>query len=139
MLDNADLEHVRSQLNAWRTAKKGRPSIPEPIFRAVVALLDRYPLDVVCRELRLKAGIVRKRLANSSRTPPAVTPFFDITPAWQAAAPLASPQQPLPLVPPLAPVYRLDIERADGVRLSLRLPACDPECLQALVLAFARQ
>lgn len=134
-LSRTDLEDVRAKLTAWRSTKKGHPRIPEPIWRDIVALADLYPLDVLCRELKLKAAFFRKRLARTSPTHPSASPFLEISPA-----PLPLPASPLTLSPRAAPdpPYRLQIERPDGARLSLHLPAKDAASLQALVLAFAR-
>lgn len=127
-----DLEQVRSQLAAWRATKKGHPPIPASIWSAILALLDHYPLELLCRELKLKAAHVRKRQARSAPAHAAAASFLDLTPTL-----LAVSGAPASLLHP-QPAYRLQIERADGCRLSLHLPARDAERLQALLVAFAR-
>ena len=131
----ADLEEVRAKLTAWRSTRKGHSRIPESIWAAVVALVDRYPLDLLCRELKLKAAFFRKRLARTAPTHPSAPPFLEITPV-----PLAPPAS-LPSLAARAtpdPLYRLQIERCDVARLSVHLPARDAQRLEALLLAFAR-
>ena len=131
----ANLEDVRAKLTTWRSTKKGHPKIPEPIWRDIVALADHYPLDVLCRELTLKAAFFRKRLARTSPTHPSASPFLDITPTSLTLP--ASPQTLAAHASP-DPIFRLHIERSDGARLSLHLPAKDAASLEHLLLAFAR-
>lgn len=59
-LKRPDLDDVHAQFEAWRTGARGRRSIPEPLLRAAVALLDRYTPSTICRRLRLNAARLRR-------------------------------------------------------------------------------
>src|SRR5690242_20091133 len=56
-----DLNHVRSQFEAWRASRIRRKPIPENLWSAAIALLELYPFRIVCRELRLNPKYLRKR------------------------------------------------------------------------------
>ena len=57
----SDLNRVRSEFEVWRGHRQGRERIPEQLWEAVMALLNEYPIKVVCRELKLSAAQVRNR------------------------------------------------------------------------------
>lgn len=132
-----DLEQVCSQFAAWRATKKNHAHIPEPLWEAALALLDRYPLDLLCRRLALKPAFVRKRLERLAPPLPSDSAFLEVVLPGPNAVALASAPEPPPAGPSPLPLLRLQIERADGARLSLQFPTSDPDRLHALLLAFA--
>src|SRR3989442_12548828 len=62
-----DLPFVRTEFEAWRARRIGRKRIPESLGAAALALLDRYPLTLICRELRLSPKQLRKRRAADNQ------------------------------------------------------------------------
>ena len=48
----SDLDGVRAQFEAWRAGPRGG-AIPDPLWRAALRLLDRYPSSTLCRRLAL--------------------------------------------------------------------------------------
>jgi hypothetical protein len=67
-----DLEQVKALFAAWHSTRhSGRERIPENLWAAAIALLESYPISVVCRELRLKPDYLRKRAqANGFKLSP---------------------------------------------------------------------
>jgi len=129
-----DLEAVRAQFSAWRATRKGHSHLPEALWEAALSLLDRYAPEVVCRTLALKPAFMRKRLGQRSGSRTAAPVFVELTPPLLAGASRVATS---PSLSP-DPRCRLQIERPDGARLTLQLPACDASTLEALVLTFAR-
>jgi hypothetical protein len=92
-------------------------------------------VSVVCKELRLSAGDLKKRrqaLVTNDSTRTGVAPAFVELRAVDrdAAAIHASPS-------PSAP-FRLEFARADGARLSLELPPSEWARVEALCASFLR-
>ena len=54
-----DLRFVRTEFEVWRVRRIGRKLIPETLWAAALALLDRYPLNLVSRALRLSPKQLR--------------------------------------------------------------------------------
>ena len=130
-----DLARVRADFERWRSETAGHGRIPDRLWRAAVNLLQSHAVSIVCKELRLSAGDLKKRRQalvtnGSSRT--GVAPAFvelraiDHDPAAIHASP--SPSAPL----------RLEFARADGARLSLELPPSEWARVEALCASFLR-
>jgi hypothetical protein len=119
----------------WRARRSGlREKIPEPLWQAVVALRDRYPVSQLCRELHLSAGALRARLREAGGQPASTaTPEFVPLPLEALGLPAAS----RPVTAADAPI-RLVWERADGTRLQLLLPASWWARAESLCQAFLR-
>jgi len=56
----SDLEAVRALFEGWRAQRVGGGALPKVLWEQAVGLLERYPISVVSRELRLNS----KRLTN---------------------------------------------------------------------------
>jgi hypothetical protein len=68
--DDLTLARVRAEFDQWRSGRSGRGRIPDRLWRLAVSLLDSFSTAVVCRELRLSAGELRKhRQALDAKTP----------------------------------------------------------------------
>src|SRR5688572_30719683 len=129
-----DLSHARAAFEAWR-AEHGRGRIPEHLWGLALALLDRHQAAFVARQLGLSQGRLRIKHAELKArraTPPKETSarFLEL-----------HPSAVLPLPPPvneMAPVLQVQIERPDGVRLTLSIPAHQTSALDAVCAAFLR-
>jgi hypothetical protein len=130
-----DLSRTRALFEQWRARRSGlREKIPEPLWQAVVALRDRYPVSQLCRELHLSAGALRARLREAGGQPASTaTPEFVPLPLEALGLPAAS----RPVTAADAPI-RLVWERADGTRLQLLLPASWWARAESLCQAFLR-
>jgi len=127
----AELARVRSlfeQFRARRTVPNQR--IPHDLWLAAVALLDRFPLQVVAKQLLVSDSRLRHQrdtLAPAAASAePGPTQFLRLPIPQLAAAP--APQHDA--------VARLILERPDGSRLSLSLPTADADRFDALCRAF---
>jgi hypothetical protein len=128
-----DLSRTRALFEQWRATRSGlREKIPEPLWQAVVALRDRYPVSQLCRELHLSAGALRARLREAGPQPaPTALPEFIPLPL----AALGLPVGDRPATAADAPI-RLVWERADGTRLQLLLPTSLWSRAESLCQAF---
>jgi hypothetical protein len=144
MKENAspDLHLVRTEFEAWRARRIGRQHIPKSLWASALALLDRYPLTLICRELRLSPKQLRKRRAADNQKPqqrqPPQQAFLELSsralPTPQRSARSVAPDS----APPLTDgACRVMLERADGSRLSLTLPL-DWLRIEALCASFLR-
>jgi hypothetical protein len=137
-----DLPFVRGEFEAWRARRNGRGRIPETLWAAAIKLLDRYPLNLVSRELRLSPTQLRQRRAatspkpqprrNSQQTFLELTPHA-LTPTKVSAHSVASDSAHLLT----EGACRIVLERGDGSRLSLTLPV-DWLRIEALCASFLR-
>ena len=123
-----DLEHTRAEFDSWRSTQPRRRRIPEYLWLAAVRLLDRYPLTRTARELRLNSTELRKRqlapqplMAEITSTNPQFVevPAADFSEHVSASPKTAAAAERQFTTAPL----RLQIERADGNRLTLWLPS----------------
>jgi hypothetical protein len=126
-----DLSRTRILFEQWRATRSGvREKIPEPLWQAVVALRDRYPVSQLCRELHVSAGALRARLRQAETQPTAATEFVPL-PLEHLGLPMAD----RPTIPADA-LIRLVWKRADGTRLQLLLPASLWAKAESLCQAF---
>lgn len=137
-----DLARLQTRFEHWRKTRTARSRIPEDLLQAASALLDRYSASAICRACRLHPTSLSKR-AKPKRHSAALTKpmrpatddrqtaFFPLPPSicWPASTPPSRPA---------APDCRLALERADGTRLTLVLPALDGATLVALCSNFLR-
>jgi len=112
----------------WPCVIYGRAG-PRP---SSVALHGRYSASQLCHELRLSAGALRSRLAETVSEKPSSRPAF--VPVHTEACNWSAPTVPLVSVAEI----RLVWERADGTRLHLSLPASQWTQAEALCTAFLR-
>jgi hypothetical protein len=106
------LEAVAEQFAHWRQHKRPGERIPESLWSAAIALVERDGLSRVTRRLRLKRGDLKRRrdlLSHHDQhdSEPTAT-FVELTPA---------PMMPPPRFAPAA----LELIRPDGLRLRIEL------------------
>jgi hypothetical protein len=132
----ADLLELKARFETWRTNRKYvREPIPDELRIAAAELSRRYPPSLVGRVLRLdpsrlKKLLIKRSARSSVRKKPQAT-FF------QLPAEIALPEVGSPL-PQSSIGCRLQIERPDGSRLTLTLPALDLVTLNQLCVDFLR-
>jgi hypothetical protein len=133
--DDLTLARVRAEFDQWRSGRSGRGRIPDRLWRLAVSLLDSFSTAVVCRELRLSAGDLRKHRqaldAKADRSPSPAPAFVELR-----AVDLV-PQSPSADTTPAS--VRAVLERADGLRLTLELPTAAASALETLITAFLRR
>jgi hypothetical protein len=123
-----DLLDLKARFDSWRLTRSKRAPIPDDLRLAAQALLARYPCSTICRALGLHP---RSLKTPSSSTSSSVSAPFLSEPAF-----FPLPQN-FSSANPSSP-SRLLLERADGSRLTLTLPAADLASLSALVVNFLR-
>ena len=126
-----DLSRTRALFEQWRATRSSlQDKIPEPLWQAVVALRDRYPVLQLCRELHLSAGALRARLRQTETQPSAAAEFVPLR-----LENLGLPVADRPTTPADAPI-RLVWKRAEGTRWQLLLPASLWAKAESLCQAF---
>lgn len=133
-----DLARVRAEFEQWRSQSSGRGRIPDRLWRMAIGLLDHTSPSVVCRELRLAAGDLKKRRQALT---PALEATSVVAPAFVEvrAVDLTGPAIPSPtdIDRGEAPVH-VELTRGDGARLVLEIPPRNWQCVEALYCAFLR-
>jgi hypothetical protein len=120
----SDLLKLKTQFETWRKTRTKRSPIPDQLRQAAIALLDQCSASLICRVLRLHPHTLRKPAAASAppKTAPKKMPDFFPLPPGEFFSSIRSPQ----------PACRLLLERPDGSRLTIDLPALDPASLSTL-------
>jgi hypothetical protein len=133
-----DIDMIRAEFEAWRSQRVGRPRIPKTLWDRAVSLLEHYPISTVSRELRLNAKrlseahngngkIVRRRnkrgrAAIVSGSPTLIPDFLQLSVNQRASIDRANHDAQEPASSIQQSVCSIVIERADGSRLTLRIP-----------------
>jgi len=130
----ADLLELKARFDAWRESRKyEREPIPAELRQAAAEMSRRYLPSLVRRILKLDPWRLNrpatKKPARTRHKPP--TAFFTLPP--EAAKPELGAS-----APPSATGCRLQIERPDGSRLTLLLPALDLVSINRLCADFLR-
>lgn len=130
---NPDLLQVRALFESWRATRPHKEPIPNALWSATLSLLDRYPINEICRELRLSGQQLRER-RERSRMDPAAPTFLELT-----ARDLTTMQNPVSpdgsTSPPETETLTAVIERRDGGKLSLTLAVSH---LPTVIASFVR-
>src|SRR5499426_3576841 len=132
----ADLLELKARFETWRTNRKYlREPIPDELWSAAADLSRRYPPSLVGRVLKLDPSRLKKLLIKrSARTSIRKKPQAAF---YQLQTEIALPKVGSPL--PQSPIgCRLQIERPDGVRLTLMLPPLDLADINRLCSDFWR-
>lgn len=129
----SDLLKLKARLETWRaTRKHQRQPIPDQFRQAAAEMARRYSPSLVRRVLKLDPWKL-KGLAGEpahTRNPP-LTAFFTLPP--ETLFP-----EPGPPAPQNPTGCRLQIERPDGSRLTLTMPALDIVSTRQLFADFLR-
>ena len=126
----AELLELKARFDEWRATRKYiREPIPAELRQAAVEMSQRYPPAVVNRVLKLDPWRLNGRAKQSELKPTRKKPqtaFFKLP----TGAALPAPQS--------ANDCRLQLERPDGARLTLTLPALDLVSINRLCADFLR-
>ena len=140
---NDDLAHARHAFDRWRANRRGRTRIPPELWKKAVSLLDHHPITRVARQLHLDPTELRnRRLAAHQLLAPdnSLAPQFLEVRASNLSSETSSPLTSKAGLPRLATeaAWRLQIDRADGHRLTLAVPSSEWPRIEALYLLFLR-
>ena len=140
---NDDLARARHAFELWRAKRQRRTRIPPELWDKAVALLADHPITRVARALRLDPAELRKRrlaahlplMPNSAPQPRFLqVPASDLSPAT-AESLTPDPRRPRRT---MEAAWRLQIERADGHRLTLSVTSSEWAQVEALYSLFLR-
>jgi hypothetical protein len=130
-----DLLELQARFDQWRANRKyKREPVPDQLRDAALEMSRRYPSSLLRRVLKIQlCRLMPKAKTNARRSKRQQphTAFFKLHPP---AASLSAES----LTPQSSTASRLQLERPDGVRLSLTLPSLDAAALYALVADFLR-
>jgi hypothetical protein len=131
----ADLLDLKTRLDHWRANRKYlRQPMPAELRQAAIAICKLYPGALVRRLLnldpwRLTRSAAKKQASSTTRNKQPTT-FFQLPTDAILSAPMPAA--------PLSADCRLQIERPDGARLTLTLPALDLVSFNRLAADFLR-
>ena len=121
------LQAVARRLNAWRARRQRGQRIPEEIWNSAVSLARVHGLNPTTAALKLNYYDLQRRLGVAPvrrPRPPAQSNFIELAP---------------PSAPSLCEGDTLELVRASGSRVILRLAHANPKDLRPLVQLFLRQ
>ena len=116
----AEVLALKARIDQWRATRNHiRERMPTDLRQAVVKLCRRYPPALIRRVLkidpwRLNGSLTRKPGPRGKKQADA---FFELPTKTLVPAPISTAADP--------PNFRLLLERPDGSRLTLTLPALD--------------
>lgn len=128
----ADLLELKTRLDVWRANRQhNREQIPEQLRQAAVEMTRQYSPGLVRRVLKLDPWRLNRSAAKqTARKKPQAT-FFKLP------SEIALPETGSS-APQTATGSRLLLERPDGARLTLSLPALDLVSINRLCTDFLR-
>lgn len=130
-----DLLELQACFDQWRANRKyNREPIPDQLRDAALEMSRRYPQSLLRQVLKIQlCRLMPKAKTNARRSKrqQAQTAFFKLQPP---SASLGAES----LAPQTSTVYRLQLERPDGSRLTLTLPSFAAAALHALCADFLR-
>jgi hypothetical protein len=128
-----ELLELKARFDQWRkTRQHNREPIPDELRDAALEMVRRYPRALVRRVLkfdpgRLLSGAAKQSVTKSNRRH-TQTAFFKL-PTTLSGSTVQSQ---------ITSTYRLQLERPDGTRLTITIPAADAACLHRLYADFLR-
>ena len=133
----ADLLELKTRLDHWRSIRKYQHQpLPDDLRMIILEMDQRYPSSLLERVLKIQLWSLRRRGAAkvpakaSVRSPkPSKAAFFKLP---------TTGSLPLDSLSPSPTHCRLLLERPDGSRLCLTLPASDPTTIKSLCADFLR-
>lgn len=152
----AELLELQTRFETWRADRKYvRAPIPAELRSAALEMLRHYPPSLVHRVLRVdpsrlkknsstprdatpkrkptRPGVPKQKSRSSSRAQVATSPqpaFFKLPTVAALPVDSSSVHTPAP--------SRIQLERADGSRLTLTLPGLDASIINSLIANFLR-
>ena len=136
------LEQTRAAFQSFRSSHQNkRTRLPEDLWQMAISLLDSFSITRVCRELRLDPQRLRKHRPASNSTPSAALRpalhFCEVKAATQNLATVGpSSTEASADYSSTALSLRLVLERPDGTRLSVSVPASELSQLTSLYSLF---
>jgi hypothetical protein len=131
----ADLLDLKTRLDHWRANRKYlRQPLPLDLRQAAISISKQYPGALVRRLLnldpwRLKRSATKKPASSTAPKKQPAT-FFQLPTDSLLSVPVPAPSSPADC--------RLQIERPDGARLTLTLPALDLVSFNRIAADFLR-
>jgi len=120
----SDLRKLKAQFESWRRTREKKGPIPTHLRKAAIALLDEHAATTICRVCRLHPRTLQEPIEPEPT--PRRLDFFPLpVPQTSSTTPTRSDLQVL-------------LERPDGARLTITLPALDPNALSTLCSSFFR-
>jgi hypothetical protein len=131
----AELLELKVRFDQWRATRQyKREPIPAELRKAALEMIRRHPRALIRLALKLDPWRLQGReVKQSTRKPPRKlkqTAFFKLP----TAATLPEPTAPTLSTCP----YRLQLERPDGARLTITIPAADAASFYRLCADFLR-
>jgi hypothetical protein len=122
----AEIEAVRERIEEWRRTRAKRTRMPEELWEAAVALAGKHGAWRISRALRVRYEGLKSRAMLLATVPtlPSAPGFVDMTSVLGAASSNDSSTT-------------VDLSRADGTRLLLRLPSGAVD-VQSIIRAFSQ-
>jgi hypothetical protein len=131
----AELLDLKARLDQWRANRKYlREPLPDDLRQAVIGASQKYPGMLLRRVLKIDPWRLNrsmaKKPAHAAKRKKQQTAFFKLSPDAVLPAPVSAA--------PVGADCRLQIERPDGARLTLTLPALDLASINRLAADFLR-
>lgn len=131
----AELLDLKARLDQWRANRKYlREPLPDDLRQAVIAASQKYPGLLLRRILKIDPWRLNKSMAkkpaHATKRKKQQTAFFKLPTDAVLPAPVSAA--------PVVADCRLQIERPDGARLTLTLPALDLVSINRLAADFLR-
>lgn len=131
-----ELLELKARFDHWRATRKSKHEpIPDDLRSAALEMAQRYSTSLAQKVLKVQVWHLKKRVA-AKRAPRAAGPklskqvFFKLPTEAVLPAPVSAA--------PVGADCRLQIERPDGARLTLTLPALDLVSINRLAAEFLR-
>ena len=121
-----EIEAVRERIEEWRRTRAKRSRVPEDLWQAAVALAGEHGAWRISRALRVRYEGLKSRAMTPapSPTPTSAPGFVDMTKVLVGVGAEGGSTT-------------VDLSRADGTRLLLRLPSGAVD-VQSLIRAFSQ-
>lgn len=129
----AEVLALKSRIDQWRATRSHiRERMPDQLREAVIKLARQYPPALIRLALKVDpwrlSGSMTGKPASARNKPAAA--FFQLPIELSAPAPGSTAID--------ATAFRLQLERPDGARLTLTLPALDLGSVRQLCVDFLR-
>lgn len=123
------VERIRRRIEEWRSSGGSGSPMDEALWHEAVALARQYGVYAISRSLRVDYGALKRRLdregpaADEARDGSGVPAFVEVRGEQLLSAPSTA-------------VTEVELSRADGARLVMRLRGQEPLDMLALAAAF---